>query len=161
MTYFQVAESGLSLHCNRRDCSQAGKNLQERDKPRNTPNTQKANQKEICVPRISRIPRLFPPAFGCGSAALGPSHCNSRDCSQAGKNLQERDKPRNTRNTRKANREEVCFPRISRIPRSVLPAFGCGSAALGLCGLICLCSIAWLRVSAPGQKFGEVFVPRA
>ena len=59
------------LSRNSRDCSQAGKNLQERDEPRNTPNTRKANREEICVPRISRLPRLFPPAFGCGFAALG------------------------------------------------------------------------------------------
>jgi hypothetical protein len=57
------------------------------------------------------------------------------DCSLAEKIFQERDKPRNTPNTRKANREEVCFPRISRIPRSNPPAFGCGFAALCL-GLI-------------------------
>src|ERR1017187_2741313 len=55
-------------------------------------------------------------------------HCNSGSCSQAATNLQERDKPRNARNKRKANREEVCFPRIPRIPRLVLPAFDCGFA---------------------------------
>jgi hypothetical protein len=49
--------------------------------------------------------------------------------SQAEKILEERDKPRNTPNTRKASREEVCFPRNSRIPR-LIPAFGCGFAPL-------------------------------
>ena len=57
-------------------------------------------------------------------------HCKNGSCSQAATNLQERDKPRNMPNTRKANREEVCFPHIPRIPRLVLPGFGCGFAAL-------------------------------
>jgi len=55
------------------------------------------------------------------------------DWEPAEKNPQEGDKPRNTPNTRKANREEVSLPRISRNPRSILPAFGCGFAALCLC----------------------------
>jgi len=58
------------LHCNSRDCSQAATNLRETDKPQNTRNTRKANRGEACLPRISRIPRLIPCAFGCGSAAL-------------------------------------------------------------------------------------------
>ena len=72
----------------------------------------------------------------CGSTLVGGCMqppalcCKSRDCSQAATNLQERDKPRNTRNTRKANRVEVSFPRIPRVPRLDLPAFSCGFAAL-------------------------------
>ena len=44
-----------------------------------------------------------------------------------------RDEPGNTPNTRKANRQEVSFPRISRIPRSIPPASDCGFTALRLC----------------------------
>jgi hypothetical protein len=42
-----------------------------------------------------------------------PLLCNSRNCSQAENIPQGRDTPRNTPNTRMANRQEVCFPRIS------------------------------------------------
>ena len=44
-----------------------------------------------------------------------------------------RDEPQNTRQTRKGKREEVSFPRISSIPRSIPPSFGFGFAALCLC----------------------------
>jgi hypothetical protein len=58
------------------------------------------------------------------------------DCSPAEKIPQAGDKPRNTPNTRKANREEGCFPlipRILRIPRSIPLALDCGFATQCLC----------------------------
>jgi hypothetical protein len=78
------------------------------------------------------------PPRDCARVATGQQRRvprNNRSCSQAEKILQERDQPRKSRNTRKANREEACFPRISRIPRSIPPAFGCGFAALWIAQL--------------------------
>jgi hypothetical protein len=45
-------------------------------------------------------------------SGFASSHCYSREYSQAEKKFHGADEPRNTPNTRKANREEVCFPRI-------------------------------------------------
>jgi hypothetical protein len=62
----------------------------------------------------------------CGRRLHGSSgsvgHWNGGGCSQAATNLQERDTSRNTRNTRRANRQEVCFPRI---PQLSLLTFSC------------------------------------
>jgi hypothetical protein len=44
-----------------------------------------------------------------------------------------KDEPQNTRKIRKGKREEVSFPRISSIPRSIPPSFGFGFTALCLC----------------------------
>ena len=76
---------------------------------------------------VFRVFRVFR-GFGCGFPAL----CSLQQTRllAACEQFLEGKEPRNTRNTRKANREGVCFPRISRIPRLVLPALGCGSAAL-------------------------------
>ena len=84
-----------------------------------------------------------------GLSSLRSLHCNSQSCSQAATNLRERDEPRNTR---KANREEVCFPRVLRVPRLVLPAFGWGFAALG--------SLHSLRLPAAAERdLGRVTPP--
>lgn len=50
-------------------------------------------------------------------------------CSWPARHLRVRDKPRNTRTMRKANRQRVCLPRILRIPRSIPPHFGWSIAA--------------------------------
>ena len=83
----------------------------------------------LTLPRGGRSPRE-PKLHHEFTESLRSLHCNSGSCSQAATNLREKDKPRITRNTQKANREEARFPRIPRIPRFILPAFGCGSAAL-------------------------------
>jgi hypothetical protein len=94
------------------------------------------------LPVRRRPCRRSPQPFTSGPALL---HCHSRDCSQTATDLRERDKPRNTRNTRKAKREEVCFPRVSRVPRLIPPAFVCSFAAL--CSL-CLFAAILLPIAA-------------
>jgi hypothetical protein len=71
------------------------------------------------------------------------------DCSLAEKIALAGDKPRNTPNTRKANRQEVSLPRISRIPRSIPSAFSCGFTALCLC-VGCTAYSPWFRLQLSG-----------
>ena len=108
--------------------------------PRSSPSLHYSNTPLLQYPTLNMILlslqtvwrrpcRRSPKPFTSGPApAL--LHSNSRSCLESATDLRERDKPRNTRNTRKAKREEVCFPRVSRIPRLIPPAFVCSFAAL-------------------------------
>ena len=71
--------AGFSRRCNGRNCPQVEKLAQERDEPRNTPNTRKANGEEVWIPRLSRLARLIPLAIGCGVGAhWASSLCGKR-----------------------------------------------------------------------------------